>query len=160
MTRTFSSGVHLALSSALSAATTIRASQTGSVSELTAMKWHSSKVSESYTRFLLVVVTALQQIREQEKPILSDWDDQGFDQAFAFFRPGELRSEDIMDLASFQTDCINGLAPKLHRGALTLVPVKARDMTLKQEKMRIGGEIMGETVELKVPSAKVTQVAS
>ena len=85
----FSSGVHLALSGALSAATTIRASMRGDVDECTAMKWHSSKVSEGYTRFLLVVVCALKQIRKQGEPILSDIDENGFETAFAHFRPSK-----------------------------------------------------------------------
>ena len=83
----FSSGVHLALSGALSAATTIRAAMRGDCDEKTAVKWHSSKVSEGYTRFLLVVLSALKQIRQQDKPILSDWDEEGFETAFAHFRP-------------------------------------------------------------------------
>jgi hypothetical protein len=83
----FSSGVHLALSSALSAATTIRAAQRGDCSEETAVNWHSKKVTEGYTRFLLVVLSALKQIRKQDEPVLSDWDEDGFDRAFAFFRP-------------------------------------------------------------------------
>ncbi|KAI4241067.1 MAG: hypothetical protein LQ352_007508 [Teloschistes flavicans] len=83
----FSSGVHLALSGALSAAITIRAAMRGDCTEHAAMKWHSSKVSEGYTRFLLVVLSALKQIRKQEQPVLSDWDEDGFDKAFAFFRP-------------------------------------------------------------------------
>lgn len=85
----FSSGVHLAFASALSAACTIRAVQRGDADERTAMKWHSSKVSEGYTRFLLIVLSTMKQIREQEKPILSDWDEEGFDKAFAFFRPSK-----------------------------------------------------------------------
>lgn len=83
----FSSGVHLALSSALSAATTIRAAQRGDCSEENSANWHSKKVTEGYTRFLLVVLSALKQIRKQDEPVLSDWDEDGFDRAFAFFRP-------------------------------------------------------------------------
>ena len=83
----FSSGVHLALSGALSAATTIRAAMRGDCEEAAAVKWHSAKVSEGYTRFLLVVLSALKQIRQQDKPILSDWDEEGFETAFAHFRP-------------------------------------------------------------------------
>lgn len=86
----FSSGVHLALSGALSAATTIRAAMKGDCVEHEAMKWHSAKVSEGYTRFLLVVLSALKQIRKQEQPILSDWDEEGFEKAFSFFRPSKL----------------------------------------------------------------------
>lgn len=83
----FSSGVHLALSGALSAATTIRAAMRGDCDEETAVKWHPSKVSEGYTHFLLVVLSALKQIRKQDQPILSDWDEDGFETALAHFRP-------------------------------------------------------------------------
>ena len=83
----FSSGVHLALASGLSAALTICAAKRGDCDERTAAKWHSSKVAEGYTRFLLVVLSALKQIRQHDEPVLSDWDEDGFDKAFAFFRP-------------------------------------------------------------------------
>lgn len=83
----FSSGVHLALSSGLSAAVTICASRRGDLGEQAAIKWHSTKVAEGYTRFLLVVLSALKQIRQSDEAVLSDWDESGFDRAFAFFRP-------------------------------------------------------------------------
>ena len=83
----FSSGVHLALSSALSAAVTIRAAMKGECDEPAAVNWHSRKVSEGYTRFLLVVLSAQKQIRKQDQPVLSDFDEDDFDKAFAFFRP-------------------------------------------------------------------------
>lgn len=83
----FSSGVHLALASGLSAATTICASLKGACEENFAAEWHTKKVAEGYTRFLLVVLSALKQIRSQDEPVLNDWDEQGFDRAFAFFRP-------------------------------------------------------------------------
>ncbi|KAK8137274.1 FAD/NAD(P)-binding domain-containing protein [Apiospora sp. TS-2023a] len=67
----FSSGVHLALTGGLSAAATIAA----------------KKVADAYTRFLLVVLSAYQQIRHQEEPVLSDFDEDNFDRAFSFFRP-------------------------------------------------------------------------
>ncbi|KAL8734599.1 MAG: hypothetical protein Q9181_003151 [Wetmoreana brouardii] len=109
----FSSGVHLALSGALSAAVTIRAAMRGDCDEHAAMKWHSSKVSEGYTRFLLVVLSALKQIRKQEQPILSDWDEDGFEKAFSFFRPiiqgtadvgGKLNQEELSNTVDF---CLN-----------------------------------------------------
>lgn len=87
----FSSGVHLALSSALSAAATIQAARRGDVDEATAASWHTDKVSEGYHRFLLVVLTSLRQIRGQAQPLLNDFDETGFDKAFAAFRPGESR---------------------------------------------------------------------
>ena len=89
----FSSGVHLALSGALSAATTICASIKGDCDEHIALDWHSSKISEGYTRFLLVVLSALKQIRKQDQPVLSDWDEAGFEKAFAHFRPSKQKSK-------------------------------------------------------------------
>ncbi|KAL8709512.1 MAG: hypothetical protein Q9220_005754 [cf. Caloplaca sp. 1 TL-2023] len=83
----FSSGVHLALASGLSAATTICASRNGDCDEQTGAEWHSKKVSEGYTRFLLVVLSALKQIRNADEAVLSDFDEDGFDRAFDFFRP-------------------------------------------------------------------------
>lgn len=85
----FSSGVHLAVAGALSAAATICASIRGQCSEHEALEWHSKKLAEGYTRFLLVVLSALKQIREHDEPVLSDWDEQGFERAFAHFRPSE-----------------------------------------------------------------------
>ena len=83
----FSSGVHLALASGLSAALTICAAKNGTCTEAVAAKWHTSKVGESYTRFLLIVLSALKQIRQGEDAVLSDFDEDGFDKAFAHFRP-------------------------------------------------------------------------
>ena len=87
----FSSGVHLAMASGLSAAMTIQAARRGDTDELTAANWHSIKVSEGYTRFLLVVMSAMKQIRRGDEPVLSDWDDDGFDTAFDAFRPSMFR---------------------------------------------------------------------
>lgn len=83
----FSSGVHLALSGALSAAMTIQAVRRQDCTEFEAAKWHSVKIAESYSRFLLVVLAALRQIRKGDEPVLSDFDEDGFDRAFGFFRP-------------------------------------------------------------------------
>ena len=109
----FSSGVHLALTSALSAAVTICAAIRHSpkstfdnapgvndsvtdknkkellVTEERAARWHSEKVGVAYTRFLMVVLSAYKQIRAQEEPVLADFDEDNFDRAFAFFRPGK-----------------------------------------------------------------------
>jgi flavin-dependent dehydrogenase len=83
----FSSGVHLALSGGLSAATTIAAAIRGDCDENTAASWHDKKTSESYTRFLLVVSSALKQIRSQDEPVISDFDEDSFERAFDLFRP-------------------------------------------------------------------------
>ncbi|KAH8588217.1 non-heme halogenase [Bisporella sp. PMI_857] len=83
----FSSGVHLALNAGLSAAITICASIKGQVSEIAAATWHSKKVAASYTRFLIVVSSALKQILEGDSPVISDYDEKSFDRAFMHFRP-------------------------------------------------------------------------
>lgn len=88
----FSSGVHLAYTGGLSAAMTICAAKKGDCDELTAAKWHSTKVAEGYTRFLLVVMSAMKQIRAGDEPVLSDFDDDGFDVAFDAFRPSTFLS--------------------------------------------------------------------
>lgn len=85
----FSSGVHLALVGGLSAAITICASIKGECTEEDAADWHSKKVADGYTRFLLVVLSAYKQIRSQNDSILSDIDEDNFDRAFSFFRPGK-----------------------------------------------------------------------
>ncbi|KAI4141556.1 MAG: hypothetical protein LQ341_003495 [Variospora aurantia] len=101
----FSSGVHLALSSGLSAATTICAARRGDCDETAAAEWHSKKVSEGYTRFLLVVLSALKQIREADAAVLSDFDEDGFDRAFAFFRPIIQGASDIQGKLSQAEVC-------------------------------------------------------
>lgn len=100
----FSSGVHLASASALSAAMTIQAARRGDCSEFEAAKWHSVKVSESYSRFLLVVMAALRQIRKGDEPVLSDFDEDGFDRAFGFFKPSKFPIPDLQrgTLRNFQ----------------------------------------------------------
>lgn len=85
----FSSGVYLAVASGLSAAATICASVKGQCSEHEALEWHSKKVAKVYTRFLLMVPSALKQITKYDEPVLSDWDEEGFERAFAHFRPSE-----------------------------------------------------------------------
>lgn len=77
----FSSGVHLAMNSGLSAAISICASLRGDCNEQAAMVWHSNKVAEGYTRFLLVVTSSLEQIHGREKTILNNLDEPGFDKA-------------------------------------------------------------------------------
>ncbi|KAF7983855.1 hypothetical protein HWV62_18176 [Athelia sp. TMB] len=75
----FSSGVHLAFTSALSAAATIAASLRGDCTEIEAADWHTA-------RFQLVVLSAYKQMRAQHSNVLSDIDDDNFDKAFGFLR--------------------------------------------------------------------------
>ncbi|KAI0364421.1 FAD/NAD-P-binding domain-containing protein [Pilatotrama ljubarskyi] len=83
----FSSGVHLALTGALSAAASIAASIRGDCTEADAANWYSNRVSVSYTRFLIVVLSAYKQIRSQSEGVLADVDEDNFDKAFSFLRP-------------------------------------------------------------------------
>ncbi|KAF8999777.1 hypothetical protein BDQ17DRAFT_1391411 [Cyathus striatus] len=82
----FSSGVHLALSGGLSAAATICATIRGDCTSVEASNWHNVRVGTSYTRFLIVVLSAYRQIRAQELPVLADVDEDNFDRAFEHFR--------------------------------------------------------------------------
>lgn len=86
----FSSGVHLALASALSSAVTIQAVRRGECDRYSASKWHSTKVTEGYTRFLIVVMTTLRQLRKQNLSLLGDKNDTGFESAFKAIQPGIL----------------------------------------------------------------------
>ncbi|KAI3336416.1 FAD/NAD(P)-binding domain-containing protein [Xylariaceae sp. AK1471] len=119
----FSSGVHLAMNSGLSAAVTICAALRGHCTEEEAMVWHSHKVAEGYTRFLLVVTSSLEQIYGREDHILSDINDPGFDDAFEHFKPviqgtieagGNFSREEIAQSVNFCTNVIS----KIESGCL------------------------------------------
>ncbi|KAJ5772543.1 FAD/NAD(P)-binding domain-containing protein [Penicillium odoratum] len=83
----FSSGVHLAMTGGLSAAVTICASLRGNCTEEEAIRWHSAKIAEAYTRFLLVVRSAMEQIHGKEKAVLNGLNENNFNAAFDHFRP-------------------------------------------------------------------------
>ncbi|KAJ6604020.1 FAD/NAD-P-binding domain-containing protein [Mycena sp. CBHHK59/15] len=83
----FSSGVHLAFGGGLAAASTISASIRGHCTEEEAIRFHNEKTGTSYTRFLLVVLSAYRQITSQSVPVLSDIDEDNFDRAFDFIKP-------------------------------------------------------------------------
>ncbi|KIJ54121.1 hypothetical protein M422DRAFT_73736 [Sphaerobolus stellatus SS14] len=84
----FSSGVHIAMTGALSAAGTILGSLKGAVSELEAQNWHDAKIGICQTRFLMVVLSAYRQMQHQgNKAILGDVNADNFEHAFEIFRP-------------------------------------------------------------------------
>ncbi|KAJ7157844.1 hypothetical protein C8R43DRAFT_1124994 [Mycena crocata] len=87
----FSSGVHLAVSGGLTAAVTIAASIRQHCSEADAGMFHDHKVAVSYTRFMLTVLGAYKQIRNQQVAVLSDINEGNFDRAFDLIRPGTAR---------------------------------------------------------------------
>ncbi|KAJ7888692.1 FAD/NAD(P)-binding domain-containing protein [Mycena olivaceomarginata] len=82
-----SSGVHLAISSGLSAAASICASMKGEYSEEDAIRFHHAKVDTSYTRFVLIIRSVYEHIRSQEATTLSATDEDNFDRAFSQFKP-------------------------------------------------------------------------
>lgn len=82
----FSSGLHLAFTSALSASATIASTIRG-VPEADTIKWHNTKVGVAYNRFLMLVLTTYKQIRNIDQDILSDFDQDNFDHAFDMIRP-------------------------------------------------------------------------
>ncbi|KAK4155039.1 hypothetical protein C8A00DRAFT_32123 [Chaetomidium leptoderma] len=83
----FSSGMHLAMVGGLAAATSIQASRRGQASEAEAAAWHSTKVAEGYTRFLLLVTSVQRQLRLRDSQILTSDDEDGFDAAFKKIQP-------------------------------------------------------------------------
>ena len=127
----FSSGVHLALSGGLSAATTICASIKGQADEKTCFEWHSKGVAERYTRFLLVVMGATKQIRSKEQHVLSNEEDEGFDDAFSVIRPGKYIPHRERRILLTKSPVIQGRAD-VRDGATNEVDIqKAVDFTSK-----------------------------
>ncbi|KAJ7450214.1 putative halogenase [Mycena latifolia] len=92
----FSSGMHLAFGGGLSAASTIAASIRGQCTEHEAIQFHNEKTGTSYTRFFLVFLSAYRQITSQSVPVLSDIDEDNFDRAFEFIRPGAADTDPTM----------------------------------------------------------------
>ncbi|KXN84312.1 Tryptophan 2-halogenase [Leucoagaricus sp. SymC.cos] len=84
----FSSGVHIGMTGALSAACTILGSMKGQVTEDEARAWHDAKIGISQTRFLLVVLSAYRQMQHQGNyAALGDFNPNDFEPAFELFRP-------------------------------------------------------------------------
>ncbi|KAG2015793.1 hypothetical protein CC2G_009028 [Coprinopsis cinerea AmutBmut pab1-1] len=120
----FSSGVHLAMTSALSAAATICASLRCHCTETEAALWHTRRVSTSYTRFQIVVLSAYKQIRSQSEGILSDIDEDNYDRAFALLRPviqgasdmgARLSESELQKSLDFCVNLFNPTSPEQHR---------------------------------------------
>ncbi|KAK1749557.1 hypothetical protein QBC47DRAFT_311698 [Echria macrotheca] len=83
----FSSGVHLAMVGGLAAAASIQAVRKGQAAEWEAAGWHSAKVAEAYTRFLLLVMSVQRQLRLRDAQILTRDEEDGFDLAFHIIQP-------------------------------------------------------------------------
>jgi flavine halogenase len=83
----FSSGVHLAMYGALSAAATISASVRGEIDESQAATYHTRCVRDSYIRFAVIVAGVYGQIRNQEEVVLSGMTDSDIQPAFEAISP-------------------------------------------------------------------------
>ncbi|KAJ3757384.1 hypothetical protein EV360DRAFT_84057 [Lentinula raphanica] len=119
----FSSGVHLAFTSALSAAISVSAAIRGDCTEEEAAKWHTARFSTSYTRFQLVVLSAYKQLRSHNLNVLSDIDEDNYDRAFAFLRPViqgnaemgvRLYEEELQESLDFCVKLFGDTAPEAH----------------------------------------------
>ncbi|GAB1217962.1 hypothetical protein ATERTT37_007205 [Aspergillus terreus] len=110
-------------------ATTIQAVRPGETSEFYAAKWHSSKVTEGYTRFLLVVMAALRQLRRQIAAVISDDGEGGFDTAFGLIQPviqgqvdtGETEQQRMVAGFEFSLERCNREPPEAQQAILNKV---------------------------------------
>jgi len=119
----FSSGVHLAFTGGLSAASTIAASIRGHCTEEEAIAFHNDKIGVGYTRFLLVVLGIYKQINSQESPVFSDINEDNFDRAFDFLRPiiqgaadtdRTVTENHIQSTLDFCAHALGGATPEMH----------------------------------------------
>ncbi|RCI09822.1 hypothetical protein L249_4015 [Ophiocordyceps polyrhachis-furcata BCC 54312] len=99
-----SSGCHLAMTGGLSAAATIMASIKGDLDEEAAGAWHSKKQSESYFRMFLTVSAFMEQIWAQEKPVINDANEEGYERAIATLRPGTIINPPVLETNVMQGD--------------------------------------------------------
>ncbi|KAG6826874.1 hypothetical protein H0H92_014078 [Tricholoma furcatifolium] len=127
----FSSGVHLAFTGGLCAASTIAASIREQCTEAEAVAFHNKKVGVSYTRFLVVVLGIYKQIRAQNEDVLSDIDEDNFDKAFLLLRPviqgaadvdPKLTSEELEETLQFCKNIMAPTSPEMHRQVAERMP--------------------------------------
>ncbi|KAJ7715075.1 putative halogenase [Mycena metata] len=134
----FSSGVHLAFSGGLSTASTIAASIRGHCTEEEAIQFHNDKTGTSYTRFLLVVLSAYRQITSRSVDILSEIEEDNFDRAFDFIRPviqgaadtpgPTVTEEKLQNAMDFCQHALGFTDPEMHEAAAKRVdPVLLAD---------------------------------
>ncbi|KAF8973166.1 hypothetical protein BDZ97DRAFT_1900957 [Flammula alnicola] len=161
----FSSGVHLAMTSALSAAATISASIRKHCSESVAAEWHTRRVSISYTRFQVVVLSAYKQIRSQSNDILSDIDEDNYDRAFSFLRPviqgasdmgARLSETELQKSLDFCVNLFNPTTPEQHERisrrndvARQLLDIAAPvvDPSVLEDTLNVGHAFYGDSAE-------------
>ncbi|KAF9059067.1 hypothetical protein BDP27DRAFT_1342191 [Rhodocollybia butyracea] len=84
----FSSGVHLAFVTSLSAALSIISVIDGKADEESAAAFHAAELNIAYTRFFMVVMAGYKQMRGGlNVDVLNDLDEKSFDRAFDIIRP-------------------------------------------------------------------------
>ncbi|KZV68748.1 FAD/NAD-P-binding domain-containing protein [Peniophora sp. CONT] len=151
----FSSGVHLAFTSALSAACSIAASIRGHCSEDQAITFHNLKTGTAYTRFLVVVLGAYRQIQSQDVPVLQDVDEDNFDRAFYLLRPvlrgesdvsgGSLTEDELIQAMRFCSAVVLApTTPSMHADVAKRLPDTLTDVDgpvmLSEDIKRVVGE--------------------
>ncbi|PPR01324.1 hypothetical protein CVT24_006326 [Panaeolus cyanescens] len=142
----FSNGIHLATSGALSAAVTICASLRGDCSEEEACQWHTSRLGTSYTRFLVVVLSAYRQMKSQDQPILTDIDEDNFDRAFGHFR-GIIQGVADVTTPAAKVLTEEELATTLEFCAQAYMPPNPDDVMFESKIQLVGIMASSETID-------------
>ncbi|KAF5341554.1 hypothetical protein D9758_012572 [Tetrapyrgos nigripes] len=157
----FSSGVHIAFTSAMSAAVSVSASIRGHCSELEAAAWHTKRFSISYTRFQIVVLSAYKQLRAQKLDVLSDIDEDNFDRAFSFIRPviqgamdmgPRLHESELQQSMDFCVKLFNDTDPRQHEQVASKSGIgkELLDITapvVKKEVLERAVRVVGESLQ-------------
>ncbi|KAL9078950.1 MAG: hypothetical protein Q9157_002134 [Trypethelium eluteriae] len=145
----FSSGVHLALTSALSAATSIQAVRRGQCDERKSAKWHGTKVAEGYTRFLLLVMTVLRQLRMRHINIISTEEEEGFDVAFKKIQPV---IQGVADTETQDAKVQKGAADSIDFGlaSINITPEKEQAVINKMEQAQSSPEVLEKLTSVEV----------
>ncbi|KAG9229990.1 hypothetical protein BJ875DRAFT_507594 [Amylocarpus encephaloides] len=146
----FSSGVHLALTSGLSAVISVQAARRGQADERSAAKWHTTKVSEGYTRFLLLVMTVLRQLRMKEAHLITTEQEEGFDMAFKKIQPVIQVQKNAAEAVDFSLESFE-VTPEKQRAVIDKIEkAQAAPETLEKltpEEVHILGGIVTRTFE-------------
>lgn len=153
----FSSGMHLAMVSGLSAATSIQAARKGQCSELDAAIWHTTKVAEGYTRFLLLVMSVQRQLRMKDSQILTNDEEDGFDTAFRKIQAviqgvADTETEDALvqrkasQSVDFALDAMQ-ITPETQRAIIE--KIDGSEETLTPDEVKILSNIVARTFETK-----------
>ncbi|KAJ7215686.1 putative halogenase [Mycena haematopus] len=154
----FSSGVHLAFASGLSAASSIAASIRGQCTEAEAIGFHNSKTDRSYTRFLLVVLSAYSQITAQAAPVLSDLDEDNFDRAFDFIRPiiqgtadadQTITKETLLGAMDLVAHALGPTTPEVHAAVAARIDPSLMARTGPILNTKAAAELAGEDEDVK-----------